>query len=79
MVLKFEKDDERYKQWRESHPDGFVFNDNKIHRALCPELNRKPQNARPDNPFTTTYRKICADTEGELRAHVNTDRRCTKC
>jgi hypothetical protein len=70
MLKKFEKDDEGYTEWRRLHPDGFVFNDNKLHRAKCRELDRKPQNARSDDPFTTMYPKICADTEAELRSVV---------
>jgi hypothetical protein len=75
----FSRDDKAYIQWRKLHQDGFVFNDNKIHRAQCWTLDRKPKNARLDNPFTTMYSKTCACTEAELRTAVQVDRRCARC
>jgi hypothetical protein len=77
----FCRNDPAFLDWIETFPDGYVHNDNKVHRATCSDLKRLPHNAAEGNinPFTTMYPKTCSKNEAGLMKYTHTTRTCKKC
>jgi hypothetical protein len=84
----FKNDEAGYRDWRNDHPDGYVFNhfggtdaaNNVLHRSTCRFLSREK-----DEGARTVYEKWCSEDEQELANHANTTlatgmwHRCTAC
>jgi hypothetical protein len=91
MCMVFQDDDAGYLQWLDNHTCGHVLNIaatgnyHRLHKSKCRENRRLSHNAGGDNPRTTSYIKVCADTEDELVSWALTNRqipsvkRCGRC
>lgn len=71
--LQFKDDDDAYFAWLTGHPKGFVLNVRRehdpnyvvLHRAQCGSIS---STKRASGAYTCkSYRKWCADSEGDLR------------
>jgi hypothetical protein len=71
MIQRFERDDDGYRDWLTTHPDGWVLNTYMhvtseyflLHRAACRTVNRPLSSGRT---WTHAYGKTCADLREEL-------------
>jgi hypothetical protein len=93
-MCEFDGDDKGYLQWLADHPGGYVLNVRRkrpsddyaiLHRVACAAISSRKQS---HGAFTERgYRKICAQTVGELRIALRAEGRfdgsftkqCTKC
>jgi hypothetical protein len=75
---RFERDDDGFVSWRDTHPDGFVLNSEPnptarylpLHKASCRTLNGKPANGKR---WTFNYIKVCSDSAADLLAWAATE------
>lgn len=93
FIKEFEPDDEKYLQWLNEHPEGFILTSNKslylnftvIHKATCNKIKIPTGKAKPGGFTERHYIKVYADSTTVLESWLRkrkpngSSRKCSFC